>query len=629
MQRAATTTKLSVSSPVQANVRRSANSTPKPRLRHDDSQIQFAPIDSSPLPTEDESQHLTEHQKEVKTRQQDNAQLFHDLSSSPTAQSTALQKRVAKRLDFSTNMAPYSVLEGPATPSGLADAHGLMSDDVPSSPTPSSTKDLAGVCTEVHDGPDMEDALQDLPSSPPRADPNPRVHPTPIDEVEQILQLDQATVDTTDFAVQSEIDVTKGSEHRHDRDQASSPFPSDSLLPTEQLQLEEEAASGVSANVSKLNNIPQADPSDTLGAAQQTSGPDQDPTQSSEATETDPSINESARAKDNEQEITRVEDSFLEPDPVATTEVNSQSTNGSQRSPRTSRKRKRSNKIGYVAKKRQQQVPLNAVESYVTAREQDDDGDEEEDIGEEIIVASSQRSSPPITYNSQGTTSLLSQASDVESSAGKEPVHTVNEENGSNTMAPPPKRGRGRPRKSQTPTSSQSKVVSKTTLKRKASTLSDESTADAPEGSTLVKAAPAVKKSRKKDERNKTTLGSASQTSQRDQVTTPTKPRKMAAVVVVERSRRSSPASQSSEQADELAEEQIDITTPEKQLQAEHAAATPQRPMLTPRSILRRLRNALTDFKGMIMGSQEEREFDDVLFEFRRETHEAGRRGRE
>lgn len=45
--------------------------------------------------------------------------------------------------------------------------------------------------------------------------------------------------------------------------------------------------------------------------------------------------------------------------------------------------------------------------------------------------------------------------------------------------------------------------------------------------------------------------------------------------------------------------------------------------------ILSRLKGLLFECRDMILGSKEERQFDDVLFEFRMEVHEAGRRGRE
>jgi hypothetical protein len=64
--------------------RTSSRLTPKVRLRHDDSQIQFEPITSSPTnPFAQESQILTERQKEMIERQRINANIFSDLRSTP------------------------------------------------------------------------------------------------------------------------------------------------------------------------------------------------------------------------------------------------------------------------------------------------------------------------------------------------------------------------------------------------------------------------------------------------------------------------------------------------------------------------------------------------------------------
>ena len=55
-----------------------------PRLRHDNSQIQFEPVASS-SPAVEESQHLTERQKEIRKRQKQNAAMYPGIqSSSPT-----------------------------------------------------------------------------------------------------------------------------------------------------------------------------------------------------------------------------------------------------------------------------------------------------------------------------------------------------------------------------------------------------------------------------------------------------------------------------------------------------------------------------------------------------------------
>ena len=63
---------------------RISKTPPKARFRHDDSQILFAAIDSSPIASEEiESQLLTDHQKETKERQNQDAAMFPKLGSSP------------------------------------------------------------------------------------------------------------------------------------------------------------------------------------------------------------------------------------------------------------------------------------------------------------------------------------------------------------------------------------------------------------------------------------------------------------------------------------------------------------------------------------------------------------------
>lgn len=61
------------------------SATPK-RLRHENSQIQFAPIASS-SPVVEESQHLTERQKEVRERQREDNKLYSDLHDPPASAS--------------------------------------------------------------------------------------------------------------------------------------------------------------------------------------------------------------------------------------------------------------------------------------------------------------------------------------------------------------------------------------------------------------------------------------------------------------------------------------------------------------------------------------------------------------
>ena len=120
---------------------RVAKTPPKVRLRHDDSQIQFAAIDSSPLASEDiDSQLLTDHQKETKERQMQEAAMFPKLGSSPPSS--------VRR--FSTEL-PRLVLDRGSKSPGLVEPDGQVSPALPvieenleaflgSSPTPRSSK---------------------------------------------------------------------------------------------------------------------------------------------------------------------------------------------------------------------------------------------------------------------------------------------------------------------------------------------------------------------------------------------------------------------------------------------------------------------------------------------------------
>lgn len=101
---------------------RVSRSTTKAKLRHEDSQVQFVPVQvSSPISAEDESQLLTDRQKEVIARQHfETAQMYPDFSSSPAPRSASTRSRMP-RLDFS---AQKVALEDFTTP----DEHGLMDD---------------------------------------------------------------------------------------------------------------------------------------------------------------------------------------------------------------------------------------------------------------------------------------------------------------------------------------------------------------------------------------------------------------------------------------------------------------------------------------------------------------------
>ncbi|OQV01108.1 hypothetical protein CLAIMM_06515 [Cladophialophora immunda] len=105
--------------------------TSRPRLRYDDSQVHFVPIDSSPTCGPDsDSQCLTEHQKEVRDRQRSEpAVVFPDLRSSPRPHSRA---QSVSNCGIARKAA--ALPQRPSTPT-LPTGHD-QEPEIPASPTP-------------------------------------------------------------------------------------------------------------------------------------------------------------------------------------------------------------------------------------------------------------------------------------------------------------------------------------------------------------------------------------------------------------------------------------------------------------------------------------------------------------
>ena len=125
-------------SPWSSAKKRGVKTTPKARLRHDDSQIQFAAIDSSPLqPNEVESQMLTDRQKEVRQRQiLEASTMFSNLGQVP--QSTdQVPNGTVPRLQLAENeLSSSPILTGDEVISSPVQID--LADVVGSSPTPRS-----------------------------------------------------------------------------------------------------------------------------------------------------------------------------------------------------------------------------------------------------------------------------------------------------------------------------------------------------------------------------------------------------------------------------------------------------------------------------------------------------------
>ncbi|KXT00266.1 hypothetical protein AC578_1230 [Pseudocercospora eumusae] len=412
----------------------------KARSRHDDSQVDFAPIEPLAVSTIVESQLLTDHQKEVRARQYEAAQVFPELSSSPMARSTST-KNISKKLDFSTDP-PKGVGDVNVTPTGPVDGQ-PMSDDLPSSPTP------RGGTTRTYDEIDQasegEETDIDPPSSPPRNDDE-----RGPGEEEEDGQEDRAT---EAFATAHDIaaELRQLTDGMGDTEgQAPSDLPSDTHLPNAQLQREEAQAAGDQTTVPSSND----ERSRGIG-------------QSEDAPET-PS---------------RVENSIVEAGSASEATPSEARTDASKGSS-TTRKRKRGSETALIARKKKPQSPYHRLMNMIRRTSQDD----EDDIEDEIVVA-------PRTAHSPASSPQRREPSPSVQSKKAAPV-----KDGPGEPVAPARRGRGRPTKNaSSQDSSRTSVAPVAGLKRSASAMSTRSSG----GDTVtsrIEDTPAPRKARKKRE---------------------------------------------------------------------------------------------------------------------------------
>ncbi|GAB7366451.1 hypothetical protein MBLNU230_g8247t1 [Neophaeotheca triangularis] len=619
--------------PSEAN-RQPGSASAKTKLRHEDSQIDFAPIESTPMLHTEESQHLTEHQQEVMMQQRQDALIFPDLSSSPMAHSTALPKQVPRRLDFSSSAVDKthgSHQQREQTPTGTPDAASHMNDYMGSSPTPKASEKAApGVqATEEQPAEEEVEAPQDPPSSPPREDgglPTFEHAQHQADEGDTTLSVTwEPTVAST--ALQPG-QPAKNQEAEEEVTLQDGELPSDCGLPNEQLHQEEtiaqermqgdeherpdQAPAATGANVGNIQGDHDVD------ATEYPSNPSS-PEKEHEA----PGENRSERSfaeSTEEDDVSRVENSFSAPQP----DMENVSPATSRRSRRTNGKRKRESASTTPRKRKDvspYKKPFTYLSSFFRKSQQAEDDD---DIGDEIVVASSQPSESPASKREAASPS---KEVDVPGTVDEEPSQEfASSQQDASASMPPPKRGRGRPRKSATPTSQPSQSADGK-LKRTASALSNSTTHSCDESETsFVKDTPApVPRKMRKREGSGSKLVRESQEAEAEASQNPpsrsgsrSSQRRSPTVMVP---RRASAISQNSR-----VDEDDAPGTPARHASAEQLA---ERAIATPRSILARLRGVLADCGKMILGSQEEREFDDALFELRREVHDAARRGRE
>lgn len=173
-------------------LKRSIDTTPKskmpkqgrrsatPKLRHDDSQIQFAAIESSPsILAVNDTEFLTDRQKEVRERQKENAAMFPEIHSSPQG----------------TNKITTAPISSPQLPSAKSPEQRATTpepardyeDYITSTPTP-----RRGQPVEL---PENDQEMADPPSSPPE----PRSFP-PLSELKSTRSGSNSVLDEWQFS---------------------------------------------------------------------------------------------------------------------------------------------------------------------------------------------------------------------------------------------------------------------------------------------------------------------------------------------------------------------------------------------------------------------------------------------
>lgn len=531
-----------------------------------------------------ESQLLTEHQKEVLSRQRhETAQLYPDFSSSPAPRSASS----VRRLDFSQEEeAPTRY----ATPTMFAEEQGPMDNFVISSPTPKATEKAQDRAAEIP--PAGEGVVDtDIPSSPPQIPEEYAADKIPARGQEVPVNVPART-----------HDVARNGNQRL----------GDHVMPVNEQSVRyhhEVSATNEPESVapSKVLNEHEVVPDKPLGDIMQgeqrgaSNGPAHDPSPCHQESEV--YVDAAGEFTDG---VTQMQaDAAAEKiiTPTKPSRHNSLSPRMMRQTTQSGSKRKHETDDNNAtpSKRSKPGSPLKRMISWMTGSqnkeqgEGEGEGEEEEDEAEDCIVVASQ---PELPVESTVIPNLPASAP---------------------ASMEAPKRKPGRPRRSMTPLSSTpAKPDSTRQLKRNSSVLSGGSELSSL-GST-----PATNKSRRVT-RSQVAKNAAEPT------------------VVVQIPRTNSrtaekAATTSSSSQDVGAEDDESVVegTSESgdedansQLRMEEAAARQGRRIVKPKSILERLKSILADCKTLVLGREDEMDMDEVLSEIRREVYEAGKRGRE
>lgn len=601
----------SLSTSVQA-----PRSGPRAKLRHDDSQVQFVAVESSsPISANVESQLLTDHQKEVNMRQRfETAQQYPDFSSSPAPRSTS--KSGMPRLDFSQVKAAR---DGHITPTlGNEDAD----DYLTSSPTPKAAqkfrpsddvpKDVFTNEEEQDLHPELTDG--DIPSSPPQMSEDGEPGEQMEDEGDVRVQqaVEQAHEVPNEDRTHSHVPATQL--YNHDDDDAQLQAPPEALESdiyvdatteielAQRVQDELRNRSNSSSPMHFTDSLSEMPAPDTTLHLTHMDGVKRREHPRNMKEDAEKSAVEESRPLTDIEDASQFDAILAEKHdfgtPVPVTDV-SQSQG---QSTDASKKRKRVSEIDHSTptKRRKAKSPLKRVLSFLTGSQVEDEDEEIEDC---IVVAS--QPEPNIIFT-EGESKV--------SSSAPTSIDGIKV-----------RRGRGRPRKSQTPVlDSPAQGTRHRQLKRTLSAINNDAPHDLEQatGVGCVETETPVP--------NKARRVTRSQDMKAGQVTPPVEVprsarRTLEAVVIPVNDPRCASLEEYVGSDDEA------NNSAQSQLQTEQeAAAQRTRRIAKPKSIMERLKAILADCKSMVLGSQEEvREIDDVLFQVKMEVYEAERRGRD
>jgi hypothetical protein len=660
------------SSPQQKPIARrqaALKAAPKSKLRHEDSQVDFTAVESS-SPVAMESQLLTEHQREVKSRQQfETAPLYPEFSSSPGPRRRA-SKSGLPLLDFSSQQAVMDT--GYATPT-LHDDHGPMDEYITSSPTPKAAEKLQPSAVENTDVDNsaFEAEDNDIPSSPPEM-----ADETVYDGTTELENL-QTTEDQEMSDIQFDTvpeDLSTVVPQEESRVDDSRPLPEEAAAveqatnaPAEThpsiKRLVQNPESCVSSDVftdarSELNpettvkndakdgdEVTEKVPEDQDALESDDSSPipftdslseqlQQEPKSSAEVPQS-----KAPEAVATPGDISRVMDSFVETnasdDDDDTTSVQQEIHTSPPTKPNptpsaSKRKREEPQETRASAKRRKSSAsPFRRIVtrtiSYLTGSQvaKDDDEDDDEEI-QDCIVVGSQRDE-----EEEDSQSEAAEQSPIPESAPASAAPSTS------------KRTRGRPRKSTTPVvSSPVSYVRTRASKRRASTLDAEENQD-----SLVIDTPAPTKSRR------TTRSQDAKTGQPVEhvMLSPTprrRGRELEAVLISPRPPGVDESLIDESLVDETAvdettfdeqaqddnddeqedDEQDDNQEAEAQLRHEEERAVHDESPDRGNWLISKVKHLVINCRTMVITPQQERELQDLLYELGKCVYEAGRR---